>query len=316
MITFTARNTNTMAAQVYPALLIEGLSQQSRNGPVLSFREPVTFTYTHPEEMVNMCPVRDCNPFFHLMEGVAMVAQYNSVEFLSWFCSNMGLYSDDGKTYNAFYGTRMGEQFNQAVTLLHKDPDTRQAVIQLWSKKDLLKDTKDKACNMSMVFRRFNDIIDMTVFCRSNDLIYGGVTGANIVHFPFIHAVLCYELDCEQGRFTHVVNNAHVYVDNPLYDKVILNEGFHVRDLSDTFMVPMDCDSVGIKFFCSVIRKFPEHVNYIVGAGSYINGVLIPMYNAFAAHKYHRTGLAHCSAIRDDAWKEAAIQWLTKREVK
>lgn len=300
-----------MAAQVYPDILANGAVQHSRNGRVLAYTEPCTFTYLHPEEMVNMCPIRDCNPFFHLMEAVAMVSGLNSVEYLSWFNSNMKLYSDDGKTYNAFYGTRMGEQFNQAVTLLHKDPETRQAVIQLWKKGDLLKDTKDKACNMSMVFRRQSDVIDMTVFCRSNDLIYGGVTGANVVHFPFIHAVLCYELNCVQGRFTHVVNNAHIYFDNPHAKRII---DFEVHDISDTFMVEIDADSVGIKYFCALSSKLPKRINYIPGAGAYINGVLIPMYNAFAAHKYNHAGIIECEAIKDEAWKRAAVQWLLKRE--
>ena len=311
MKTFEARNTNEMAAIVYSNLLAVGTTQHSRNGKVLTFTEPCTFTYRHPEEMVNLCPIRDANPFFHLMEAVAMVSEYNSVEYLSWFNSNMKLYSDDGKTYNAFYGTRMGGQFNKVVTLLHKDPETRQAVIQLWRKSDLLKNTKDKACNMSMVFRRQNDVIDMTVFCRSNDLIYGGVSGANIVHFPFIHAVMCYELDCVQGRFTHVVNNAHVYLDNPHTSHML---DFELHDLSDTFMVDLDADSVAIKYFCALTIKFPKKLNYIPGAGAYINGVLVPMYNAFAAHKYERNGLAECEAIKDEAWKQAAVQWLHKRE--
>ena len=38
------------------------------------------------------------------------------------------------------------------------------------------------------------------------------------------------------------------------------------------------------------------------------------MYNAFAAHKYERDGLKECEAIKDEAWKQAAVQWLRKRE--
>lgn len=311
MITFHARNTNTMMKQVYDDLLMNGINEDSRNGPVRAFREPATFVYSHPEEMVNVCPIRDANPFFHIMEAVAMVAGHNSVEFLSHFNSNMSQYSDDGETYNAFYGTRMGEQLNQVITLLHKDPITRQAVIQLWSKKDLLKKTKDKACNMSMVFRRFNDVLDMTVYCRSNDLIYGGVTGANIVHFPFIHAVICHELGCVQGEFTHVVNNAHVYYDNPHFENM---SKMKPVDVSGMYLVEVDCDVVAINYFCEVAKRLPAAIMPMPGGGEYINGVLIPMYNTFARHKGNRNGLVGINAIKDDAWKLAAKQWLTKRE--
>lgn len=313
MITFKADNCNYMAPMVYDALLEEGTTQDSRNGKVLAFDEPCSFEYTRPDEMVYLCPIRDCNPFFHVMEGVAMVAGLNSVEFLSWFNSNMRLYSDDGETYNAFYGTRMGSQFNKVISLLHKDPGTRQAVIQLWDHNDLLKKTKDKACNMSMVFRRVGHSIDMTVFCRSNDLIYGGVTGANIVHFPFIHAVLCYELNCIQGSFTHVVNNAHVYVDNPHFGHM---DKFTVVDSRDMFAVPIDTDKIGVAYFCTVANQFPEKIKYMAGAGDYINGVLIPMYNAFSRHKRSQDGLSLCYKIKDEAWHMAARAWLLKREAK
>ena len=311
MRVFTARNTNHMGAIVYHHIEADTNREDSRNGKVLAFDTPCAFVYTHPQEMVNLCPVRDANPFFHLMEAVAMVAEANSVELLCWFNSQMRQYSDNGVTYNAFYGTRMGNQFNQAVSLLHKDPDTRQAVIQLWDKKDLLKDTKDKACNMSMVFRRFGDIIDMTVFCRSNDLIYGGVTGANVVHFPFIHAVLCYELECIQGSFVHVVNNAHVYVDNPKYECL---SNYSYTDVSDMIEVGIDCDRVAIKYFCNIIRQYPDEIEQVVGGGKFMNGVLVPMYNAFARHKSEKNGLSICHHIYDDAWRKAASQWLMRRE--
>lgn len=308
---FEARNTNLMAPNVYRAILKEGIVEHSRNGRVLAFSEPCAFVYTHPSEMVNVDTVRDCNPFFHLMEAAAMVADHNSVEFLSYFCSNMGQYSDDGKTYNAFYGTRMGSQFNQVATLLHKDPDTRQAVIQLWDKRDILKDTKDKACNMSMVFRAHQGILDMTVFCRSNDLIYGGVSGANVVHFPFIHAVLCFELGYVQGKFNHVVNNAHVYVDNPHINHLL---DIKAWDVSDDYMVEIDCDRISIAYFVAVASRFPTRIGSMVGAGQYINSVLIPMYNAFAEHKRSNNGLDFCLEIRDNCWQKAAIQWLERRE--
>lgn len=101
-----ARNTNDLAAKVYRALEVTGVQDQSRNGPVLRFDGPVTICLTHPWERANYCPIRDANPFFHVMESVAMLSNWNSVRLLSYFAKNMASFSDNGRTYNAFYGTR------------------------------------------------------------------------------------------------------------------------------------------------------------------------------------------------------------------
>lgn len=215
-----ARNTNDLAARVYRALEVSGVQDQSRNGPVLRFDGPVTICLTHPWERVNFCPVRDANPFFHVIESVAMLANWNSVKLLSYFAKNMAQYSDNGRTYNAFYGTRARsyhglDQLRLVVETLRKDPATRQAVICLWEPEDLTRDTKDKACNLVLIFAVRGGVLEMTTFNRSNDAVWGGVTGANIVHLSFFHEYVAQAINVPMGRWWHTSANLHVYLDNP-----------------------------------------------------------------------------------------------------
>ena len=48
------------------------IEMDSRNGKVYMFPEPVTSVYKRPNERVLFSPERNCNPFFHFIEGLWM----------------------------------------------------------------------------------------------------------------------------------------------------------------------------------------------------------------------------------------------------
>jgi hypothetical protein len=217
---FTARNHARLAPQVYQHLLNHGIKGPSRNGEVVRMPGVTTLIVERPWERVNLDPFRDCNPFFHLMESIAMLAPFNAVTFLSHFAKNMSNYSDDGTSFNAFYGTRVFETwFDQLEVIIHtlrKDPDSRQCVALLWNPEDLLKTTKDKACNLMFIFSiDEQQRLVMTTFNRSNDAIWGILTGANVVHLSFFQEYVALALQRDMGPWTHVSNNLHVYTANP-----------------------------------------------------------------------------------------------------
>jgi hypothetical protein len=114
-----------------------GTKEDSRNGPVLRINEPVTVTYMKPVEKVLFNPARDCNPFFHVMEALWMLAGRNDVAYLDQFNSNMKNYSDDGKTFHGAYGYRWRkyfgyDQLDWIVDELKANPESRRCVLQMW----------------------------------------------------------------------------------------------------------------------------------------------------------------------------------------
>lgn len=232
-----ARNTNDLQPYIYSLLRDHGTPDTSRNGPVLRFDEPVTIKLSHPWERVNFCPRRNANPFFHLIESAAILAGRNDIQLLSHFASNMRLYSDDGLTQNAFYGTRLrntwGDQLVSIISLLQRDPNSRQAVAQIWDANDLMKVTKDKACNLLLMFAIRDGSLVMTSVNRSNDAIWGGVAGANIVHLSFIHEYVTCALGLNMGEWWHFSNNLHVYTDNPLW-KLLSDKDYTKMQLLNT----------------------------------------------------------------------------------
>ena len=168
------RNVNHAFSEIF--WLMKSLSltpEKTRNGVALVLPEPVLTTYRYPCERVLFNKTRDANPIFHLMESIWMLAGRNDVAFLQQFNKRMVEFSDDGKTFNAAYGHRWRKHFKydqieEVIKMLQKEPNSRQAVIQMWDVDDVNKKTKDKPCNTQIVFDLRNTKLNMTVFNRSN----------------------------------------------------------------------------------------------------------------------------------------------------
>lgn len=227
-----ALNPDQGLAQAIEHVLIQGIPNESRNGPVLRFPTPVTTVWADPLHRVSFSPVRDANPFLHLMEAMWMLVGRNDVETMGFYAKQMLAYSDDGVSLNAAYGFRWRhhfgrDQLDDVVEILRKDPTSRQAVVQIWDSEDLTKSTKDKACNTQAMFEIVHGHLNMTVCNRSNDIIWG-CYGANVVHFSFLLEYMANRIGVPVGTYYQMSNNLHLYTD---FD---ITKRFIVRDAGNT----------------------------------------------------------------------------------
>lgn len=218
----TTRNTNTAMLPVYDYITAYGTEEDTRNGRVISLDHPLVIEYLKPEEMVNFCRVRNANPFFHFVEMLWMLEAKGDLELIQRYVARMAEYSDDGIGFNAHYGHRIRnywrfDQLIDAIEILYAEPTSRQVVVQIWSPDDLraYKVTKDRACNIALLFRILNGELCMTVFNRSNDAIWGGVSGANITNLGIFQLYVAAALRLPVGKQWVVSNNLHLYLDNP-----------------------------------------------------------------------------------------------------
>ncbi len=212
-----------------------GVREESRPGKVLVAPTPVMTVYDSPLERVMFWKERDANPFFHLMESLWMLAGRNDVEWIVRFNSNMKQFSDDGVIFHGAYGHRWREHFiadlgvdqlEYVVRLLTANPKTRRAVIQMWDAPvDLYVNErpKDIPCNTHIYLQARTEglvyVLDMTVCCRSNDMIWGAY-GANAVHFSILQEYLAAKLGLLVGKMYQLSNNFHAYVD--VFEKVAI----------------------------------------------------------------------------------------------
>lgn len=214
--------------------------QDSRAGRVLVCPEPVATVYEKPTERVLLAPRRDCNPFFHLIEALWMLAGRADAATLNHYVRDFGerFAEPHGEIHGAYgYRWRSAMGVDQLEVIVHKlrtNPLDRQAVLQMWQAEedtcnDLEGTWRDRPCNTHAYFRvrggrgmldRGNGnvtdydhrVLDMTVCCRSNDMVFGGY-GANAVHFSVLLEYLAARIGVGVGTYTQVSNNFHVYAD-------------------------------------------------------------------------------------------------------
>lgn len=197
----------------------EGIRRDSRNGPVIAAPWPVATVYEHPQEKVVFHTERDYNVFFVLYEALWILAGRNDVQPLTRYVKTFGKFSDDGFTQHAAYGYRLRKEFGRdqleiIARRLRENPEDRRCVAQIWdSRLDLDIVSVDIPCNDTIIFQ-INDqgALDMTVFCRSNDIIFGAYY-ANAFHFGMLIEYMARKIGCPVGAYNQISVNYHGYLD-------------------------------------------------------------------------------------------------------
>lgn len=220
MRVITANNVNDALTSGFYWLKATGQIEKSRGGDVMVARGPVATRYFCPKERVLFNPTRDANPVFHLMEAIWMLSGQRNVEWLLQFNSTFDRFAEDDKEMHGAYGYRWRKHFPQdqifaVIHELRRLPNSRRAVIAMWDPDaDLRVDKKDIPCNTHIYFGIRDGHLDMSVCCRSNDILWGAY-GANAVHMSILQEVIAYGVGVPVGSYVQFSNNFHAYLDAP-----------------------------------------------------------------------------------------------------
>jgi thymidylate synthase len=261
VIIINARNANTALLAATKMLNDHGYNRPSRNGEVVIAPDRVTTHYQQPLERIIVWPERDYNPAFVLYEALWMLAGRDDVESLVRYVKNFSNYSDDGVTLHGAYGFRwrnffQRDQLGIIADRLRKDPNDRRCVLQMWdTKADLDVPSKDVPCNVIATFQRDqNGRLDMSVFCRSNDMLFGTYY-ANAFHFGMLLEYMALAVGCPVGTYEQISVNFHAYLETfgPLraefedrYHEVLMDPMADAYSNGDVQPIFMDQDSIDI----------------------------------------------------------------------
>jgi hypothetical protein len=160
----------------------------------------------------------------------------------------------------------------------------------------------------------------MTVFNRSNDLIWGSL-GANVVHFSFLQEYMACALDCRVGLYHQVSNNLHVYEANWKPEK-------WMRDTTADYARDREDQAVQGGVLPSPLKLVRDREQFDHEVKSFINdfkqpwsesfllNIAQPMMWAFECHKERNYGGAYLllDKVRAEDWREAGLNWIRKRE--
>jgi len=117
-------------------------------------------------------------------------------------------------------------QWENVVRLLRVDPESRRAVVSLYSAIDLAQagTTNDVPCTCTLHFLRRENAINLISYTRSNDIILGFCY--DIFIFTMLQELLAYTLGCDVGWYQHMVGSLHLYGKHEVLADEILAEGF------------------------------------------------------------------------------------------
>lgn len=270
---------------------------------------------------------------------------------------------EDGLLWGAYgyrWREHFGEdQLEAIIQRLRRDPKDRRVVLQMWDPNyDLIgpediedegtgnpvvywpagPEPRDLPCNTQVYFRVRDEVrndgtqtmvadrvpvLDMTVCCRSNDMIWGAY-GANAVHFSVLQEYMAARIGVEVGKFDQISNNFHIYTK--VADKMLGKDGWALGDGAfepdpytrgtnrlrprRMFDMPSEIDRDIQRFL-----NAPHSVDSIYG-NPWFAEVARPMY---LAHAYFREGdfSKALSIVNNDVqaedWRSAAGRWITKR---
>lgn len=350
----TARNVQTLLPEVVQLLAAAGERRESRNGPVRVMNMPVTTLYEQPAERVLYWPQRDANPFFHLFESLWMLAGRDDIKPLARYVPRMTSFSDDGgRTMPGAYGARWrrhfgGDQISQVIEALRKNRDDRRQVIDIWDGAcDLTRASysKDAPCNLTITMQvNLGGELDMCVFNRSNDIIWGAY-GANVVHMSVLQEFVARAVGVPLGGYWQISANWHGYetVLMPLSDAL----GERDQSMDEDPYQEGRVEPYPLMQSCNYQRWFVELQNFMawhestnpgwerstsaddmdkvmpVDTDPFFTEVAMPMTRAYAAYKRERAAGDHGAAFdlaqlelercKASDWALAARQWIYRR---
>lgn len=315
-------------------IMAHGEYEESRAGPVLVAPCPVVTVTRSPMNRVVLAPWRDANPFFHLVEAAWMLAGRDDAASLTPYVKRFADFAEpeDGRVHGAYghrWRTVFGvDQLKVVTEKLRASPLDRQCVVAMWDADinecdDLTGDWRDRPCNTHIYLRQRQlsggHILDMTVCCRSNDLLWGA-HGANVVHFSFLLEYLASAVGSQVGVLRQFSNNYHVYTKE--LDRLRLKEDFLTRSDPPPDPQPMgsalDVDADMLLLWPAIELVHEEKQRTVPLLASPFAATV---YAAVVAHSYHRQGrttmachvVQHHMLLPD--WRRACLEWLNRRAV-
>lgn len=150
---------------------------------------------------------------FMAAEAWWILSGKNDVESISRYCKSIARFSDDGEVFFGAYGPKVSSQFGYVVDKLSEDPDSRQAVINIWRENP--RPSKDIPCTISAQWLIRDNKIHCIDTMRSNDAWLG--FPYDVFNFSMLSVMLLEELKSgkyptlELGTLTLNAGSHHLY---------------------------------------------------------------------------------------------------------
>ena len=186
---------------------------------------------------------------FMAAEAAWILSGKDDVASIRPFSKEIAKFSDDGVTFFGAYGPKVYNQLSYVITMLQLDPETRQAVVNIWRENP--QKSKDIPCTLSLQWLIRHNTLHCVANMRSSDLWLGHPY--DVFNFSAISFYVMLHL-----------NQVREKADQPLLELGVLhlNAGskhIYERNSADVSRILEDHEMVA---FCSRRNKAPFEHSY------------------------------------------------------
>lgn len=198
----------------------DGVSNQDARGGPTSEILHAAISIADPRQRWVVSRRPALNPALALAEVVWIMTGRRDVAFLEFWSREYRKYAGDGPELHGAYGYRIRrhlsiDQLDRAFRALSNNPDTRQAVLQIWDSEvdmpnpDGTPTDGDIPCNVVSMPKVRDGRLEWQQVIRSNDVFRG--LPYNLVQFTSLQEILAGWLNVECGTYNQVSDSLHVY---------------------------------------------------------------------------------------------------------
>lgn len=246
---FSGETANDVWKQAVEKLQYAGMTE-SRSGKTYELLHAV-FSIANPRQRWLTYRSPPISIAFALAEVVWILNGSNEAQVINFWNPSLSRYAGDGETYHGAYGYRIVKRFGmdqleRAYYILKREPESRQAIILIWSPIDDLPDTfgkpvdSDIPCNICSLLKVRNSRLEWTQIIRSND-IYRGVP-YNFVQFTTLQEILAGWLEIDVGSYTQFSDSLHLYQSDE--EEISITERGNARNLDELILNKPHSDAV------------------------------------------------------------------------
>ena len=210
---FSGINVNLIYKTMIKSILDDGIPVNPRGQGTLELPLSI-IELSNPIDNIVTLPSRKINPIFMAAEFIWMFSGFDDLAMISYYNKNMSKYSDDGIILRGAYGPRLRgwyskDQLLLVLNKLQQDKFSRQAVIQIFDPILDYVESKDIPCNNLLKFQIRDNKLNLSVFVRSQDVIYG--FPYDIFHWTLLQELFANCLGVGVGTYYHIVDSLHLY---------------------------------------------------------------------------------------------------------
>lgn len=156
------------------------------------------------------------------------LAGSNKLDFIAYYISAYRKFADGDRVFGG-YGPRLLNwgglnQLENVTECLRTKRDSRQAVIQLFDRHDIIERHNDVPCTCTLQFMCRDGKLHMVTHMRSNDAFKG--LPHDVFCFTMLQELIARDLGLELGTYKHAVGSLHLYDKDKEATEQFLAEGW------------------------------------------------------------------------------------------